>query len=118
MSVWGIQYQRPVVKLVEKSSPAFTAGLKNGDEIIAIDGNKLEDARIVSKTVKESAGKELVFSVKRNDKIVDIKITPRYDDKMKTSRIGIVYDISSEPVVVKVGFIKAIKERERKTLLC
>lgn len=110
ISVWGLQHQRPVVKLVEKKSPAFIAGLISGDEIVAINGNKIEDAGIVSKTVKISAGKELIFSIKRNDKIVDIKITPKYDEKIKMSRIGIVYDMSSEPIVVKVGFAKAIKE--------
>jgi len=112
ISVWGLQHQRPVVKLVEKNSPAFIAGLTSGDEIVAINGNKIEDAGIVSKIVKTSPDKELVFSVKRNalHKIIDIKITPKYDEKIKMSRIGIVYDMSSEPIVVKVGFAKAIKE--------
>ncbi|OGS45879.1 MAG: RIP metalloprotease RseP [Elusimicrobia bacterium RIFOXYD2_FULL_34_15] len=107
---WGIQYQRPVVKMIEKNSPAFIAGLKSGDEIIAIDNNKIQDAQIVSKAVKDSGGKELLFSIKRNDKIIDIKITPKYDERMKYSRIGIAYDTSSEPIVVKVSFKKAIKE--------
>ncbi|MFH0947553.1 MAG: M50 family metallopeptidase [Elusimicrobiota bacterium] len=112
ISVWGLQYQRPVIKLVEKNSPAFIAGLVSGDEIVAISGNKLEDARFVSKMVKESLDKEMVFSIKRNaaHKIFDVKITPKYDEKIKTSRIGIVYDMSSEPIIVKVGFVKAIKE--------
>jgi regulator of sigma E protease len=110
ISVWGLQHQRPVVKLVEKKSPAFVAGLTSGDEIVAINGNKIEDAGIVSKTVKTSPDKELVFSVKRKEEIIDIKITPKYDEKIKMSRIGIVYDMSSEPIVVKVGFAKAIKE--------
>ncbi|MFH1541138.1 MAG: RIP metalloprotease RseP [Elusimicrobiota bacterium] len=108
--VWGLQYQRPVIKLVEKDMPAFIAGLQNGDEIIAIDGNKLEDARLVSKIVKISPNKELLFSVKRNDEILDMKITPCYDEKLKTSRIGIAYDMSSKPIIIKVGFVKALKE--------
>ncbi|MEW6557035.1 MAG: RIP metalloprotease RseP [Elusimicrobiota bacterium] len=110
ISIWGIQYQRPVIKLVEKNSPAYISGLKAGDEITAIDGNKIEDAQMVSRTVKASAGKELNFSVKRESEMFDIKIIPQYDKRLKTSRIGIVYDMSSEPIVVKVGFIKAIKE--------
>ncbi|PKM92949.1 MAG: hypothetical protein CVU80_00650 [Elusimicrobia bacterium HGW-Elusimicrobia-4] len=110
ISVWGLQHQRPVVKLVEKKSPAFVAGLTSGDEIVAINGNKIEDAGIVSKIVKTSADKELVFSVKRKEEIIDIKITPKYDEKIKMSRVGIVYDMSSSPIVIKVGFVKAIKE--------
>ncbi|HAM39712.1 MAG TPA: RIP metalloprotease RseP [Elusimicrobia bacterium] len=108
--VWGIQYQRPVVKLVEKNSPAFDAGLKSGDEIVAINNDKIQDAQTVSRIVKTSSGKELTFSLKRSENIIDLKITPKYDEKLKSSRIGIVYDMSSEPVVVKVGLNKAIKE--------
>ncbi|MDD5686816.1 MAG: RIP metalloprotease RseP [Elusimicrobia bacterium] len=110
IAVWGIQYQRPVVKLVEKNSPAFMSGLKPGDEVIGINNEKLEDAQLVSKIVKSSAGKELLFMVKRDNKDIEIKVTPKYDDKLKMTRIGIVYDMATEPIVVKVGFLKAVKE--------
>lgn len=110
IAFWGVQYQRPVIRFVEKNMPAFVSGLKAGDEIVAIDGKTLEDARKVSETVKSSEGRELLFSVKRGEKILDVKITPEYDKKNKIARIGISYDMASAPVTIKVGFIRAVKE--------
>lgn len=110
ITVWGVQYQRPVIRFVEKNMPAFVSGLKTGDEIVGIDGKTLEDARKVSEIVKSSEGSELIFSVKRGEDILDIKITPAYDKKTKIARIGISYDMASEPVTVKVGFTRAVKE--------
>ncbi|MBN1383553.1 MAG: RIP metalloprotease RseP [Elusimicrobia bacterium] len=108
--IWGVQYQRPVVKFVEKDMPAFSSGLEAGDEIVAINGETIEDAHRVSEMVKSSENNELLFSIKRDDSILDIRITPEYDKKVKTARIGIVYDMASEPITVKVGPVKAVKE--------
>jgi len=109
-SVWGIQYQRPMIKYVEKNLPAYTAGLKAGDEIIGINGKKIQDARIISKVVKTSLNQKIIFSVKRNDKVFDVEIIPVTDSNLKQVRIGILYDILSKPIVVKVGVTGALKE--------
>ena len=109
-SVWGLQYQRPVVKYVEKNLPAYASGLKAGDEIIGINGKNIEDARIISKVVKISLNRKIILSVKRNDRIFNVEITPVTDKRLKQVRIGIVYDIMSDPIVIKAGPLVVLKE--------
>jgi regulator of sigma E protease len=110
IAFWGVQYQRPVVKYVQKDMPAAVAGLMPGDEIVAIDGKNTRDTQIVSTIIKTSANKKLIFSVQRNGAIVKSEMTPLYDNKLKQTRIGIIYDSTAAPYVVKVGFFTAIKE--------
>jgi len=107
---WGVQYQRPVVKYVEKNMPAYSAGMLSGDEITAVNGQIIKDARIISKVVKESADKKITLAIKRGAEFLDIDIVPVMDKKLKQSRIGIIYDIAAQPITVKVGFKEALSE--------
>jgi regulator of sigma E protease len=49
-----------------KGKPAYEAGIRAGDIITAIDGNKLSDWTDGIKTINNSAGKALTLSVARN----------------------------------------------------
>ncbi|PID77587.1 MAG: RIP metalloprotease RseP [Deltaproteobacteria bacterium] len=63
-------------KVVPKSA-SEKAGLKQGDEIIAIDGQPVRFWLDVLDTVKNCGGKELVFTVVRDGAELDIAVTPR-----------------------------------------
>ena len=115
-SVWGLQNQRPVVKYVEKDLPAYAAGLKAGDEIIGIDGKKIYDARVITDVVKASLGRKITLTLKRGNDILDAFIVPVVDLKLKQVRIGIIYDITSQPIVVRVSFASAVKESAKDIL--
>lgn len=59
-------------------SPAVIAGLKAGDQIIAINGQKTT-ANNLSKdlaAIQNKSGKEFIFTVQRGSKTLDLKVTP------------------------------------------
>lgn len=56
-------------------SPARIAGLKVGDLILSINGDSVYTNEDVSETVKRSAGKPMVFRIKRDGIESDVRIT-------------------------------------------
>lgn len=74
-----------------KVSPGEEASIKIGDIILKINDKEIKSMRDVAPFV-EDAGKEnkaLNITVKREDKIFDTKLTPRYDSNDERYRIGL-----------------------------
>ncbi|OKY74872.1 MAG: RIP metalloprotease RseP [Desulfobulbaceae bacterium DB1] len=61
---------------ITQHSPAETAGLKAGDNIVSINGEKTDDWDDVSRIVRESGGKELTLAVIRDGEELVMKGTP------------------------------------------
>lgn len=64
-----------VVQKVIEESPAEKAGVKSGDIIIKVDGKKITDPQGLIAVIKES-DEDVKFSVKRDGKVMQIKVTP------------------------------------------
>jgi regulator of sigma E protease len=56
--------------------PAEKAGLKKGDTVISIDGKTVSTWNELSDLIRKSEGKEVAIQVKRDEKILEFKITP------------------------------------------
>jgi stage IV sporulation protein B len=59
-------------------SPAAKSGIKAGDIIISINGNKITCKEDIADAVMKSQGEKLVINVRRNSKILTFEITPKY----------------------------------------
>jgi regulator of sigma E protease len=74
----------PVVTEVVEELPAAAAGVKPGDEIIAINGAEIEAAADVRRYVFPRPGEELSLTVRRGEEILDIGLVAatirEYDD--------------------------------------
>jgi regulator of sigma E protease len=81
----------PKVKIVQvkENSPAFFASLKVGDEILEIDGEKIEKASQVQKIVKEKAGEKVSLKIKRGKEIFTVEIFPRKEFPEGEGPLGI-----------------------------
>jgi serine protease Do len=67
--------QAVVVTSVEEGSAAAKAGLKAGDLIVSFAGRDIRDARdLRSEVRKAEGGKELVVSIQRDGKTLDLKV--------------------------------------------
>ncbi|MGS0497296.1 sigma E protease regulator RseP [Pseudoalteromonas mariniglutinosa] len=77
----GIVPYRPqatlTVATISANSAAAAANLQAGDEIIAVDGETMTDWNQLVKVIQQSANKSLQFSVKRQDTIKSINVTPQ-----------------------------------------
>jgi len=82
-----------VLGTVEPSFPAGKAGLKAGDRIVAIDGNKITGWGALIRALQLSQGKKADFGVERNGKELHLWVQPIYTDVggdgQKRWRIGV-----------------------------
>jgi regulator of sigma E protease len=100
---------------VGQDTPAAAAGLQEGDTILAINGTTTRRWEDVSHLIKNSEGREVVLTLQREGKTIDVAVTPR----METTRnifgeaVGERYMVGiarSEEVVYKdVGFIESLQ---------
>jgi len=81
---------RTMITTVGEDSPAFNAGMKEDDIILAIDQKPVTYFDIPD-VIAANTGNELMFRVKRDDKIVEMPITPREEevDGKKRGMIGV-----------------------------
>jgi regulator of sigma E protease len=67
----------PVAGSVVEGFPAHQAGIKSGDRIIEINGISVNSWSEMSEIFGKNADKEIAVSVLRDNKRIDLKITPR-----------------------------------------
>ncbi|MFW6148436.1 MAG: RIP metalloprotease RseP [Atribacterota bacterium] len=91
---------------VEQGSPAAEAGILGGDQIIAIDSNKIEHAHEISEMINKN--KEEVISIKilRNDDVFETNLTPEYKSEHERAMIGITLEVTK----VELTFYQSIKK--------
>jgi len=91
------------VRLVQSHTPAEKAGLEAGDVIHAIDGKPVFFNGFLE-VIQGNPGKELLFTIDRRGRLLDLPVTPRLEGKI--GRIGIQQE--SESITKKFGFFAAI----------
>jgi regulator of sigma E protease len=79
----------PVIDSVVKDSPAARAGLQKGDEVLAVDGQPLKSALAISDYIKRRADQPITMSIRYDDQLRDVRITPEIPEGEETARIGI-----------------------------
>lgn len=89
---------------VERGWPAEAAGLRPGDEIVAVDGTPVPSGERVIETIHRSAGRPLVLRVRRGGEEMAVTVTPRLDPVRGVGRIG----FSPEPRWARLGPARAL----------
>ncbi len=106
----------PVVSEVLEDSAAAEAGFQKGDVIYKIDGEEVTSFSDIPRAVAPNHGIEMVITVKRSGKDVDIPVTPklservdRFGNKRQIGLLGI--SSTSEDANVRkkeYGFVEAL----------
>src|SRR5205823_1150598 len=65
-----------VVSSVEENMPAAKAGIRPGDRIVAMDGQRLDSIQLMISKLQDSKEKPVQFTVLRNEQSVDLTIQP------------------------------------------
>ena len=74
--VIGVADAIPVIGSVIDDTPAFYSGLKVGDEILEVDGNKVTQFNDIRSIISLKANQKITLLVNRTDKLVDIEVVP------------------------------------------
>ncbi len=116
----GISQIEPLVSEVVENSASFEAGIKKGDRILAIDNKEIEDFQEIRNTVVTGLEEDLNFKILRDNKELDIKISPKiisqkdmFGDDIKMRSIGLI----AENVIKKeLSLIESFVEANKETL--
>lgn len=105
--------EKITVREVSPGEPAAVAGLKQGDNIIAVNGNRIEQSEFgqmdIIRAIRSSVDKPLTLTVKREDgTTADVQAVPRMNDG--ELRLGFNQMITGrETVNQRLGLFAAIK---------
>jgi len=104
--------ERIMVRDVTSGEPAGAAGLKPGDNIIAVNGTRVEQSEYgqmeIISAIRKSADKTLTLTVRRDDGTVDIQATPRLNDG--ELRLGFTQTITGREMVnQRLSLVAAVR---------
>ena len=87
-----------VIGTVQKDSVAAKAGLKAGDQIVAIDGHQVSNWQDLVSDLSDRGGKQTTLKVKQAKQTTEIKLTPKTvkQNGQKTGQIGITEKIKND----------------------
>jgi membrane-associated protease RseP (regulator of RpoE activity) len=95
----GVNQVLPVIDSVAPNSAAAAAGFQKGDEIVAINGDRNAKWQNQLDKIRNSQGKELIFTINRGGTEIDISAAPRMTDiEDGTSRyvLGIINEFGTK----------------------
>jgi regulator of sigma E protease len=110
LSAWGMPQAAPVVAVVP-GMPAERSGLRDGDRIVAIEGEGVETWVDLNRIVTAAAGRSLVFSVEHaSEGAREVTVTPSeeetqsgFGETVKAGRIGVTQFFASPRLAVREG---------------
>ncbi len=101
----------PIIGEVLPDSPASKAGLQKNDKITQIDGVTITYWNSMTNLIQANTNEDVTLTIIRNNKTIQVKITPEIQNKRKI--IGIILPT----IQVKEPIGKAIKKGFTNTLL-
>lgn len=89
----GVPTYEPVIYDVVKGSPAEQAGMKAGDLVTEINGQKIEKWQELSSTVQNNPDKPLKVILERDGESIELQMTPKSvtENGMTFGQIGVRY---------------------------
>lgn len=113
---------QPVIAQVIENSVGYHAGLKVGDEILAIDQTEIQTWMELVQKIRNNPGKTLELEILRNNQIIDLTLTPETatENGKPIGKIGIApvinqAEIDELMVTVTYPAGKAIQKALEKT---
>ncbi len=93
---FGYSTLTPKIAQISAGSVAESAGFKAGDEILSINGKKVENWSSDARAIADSQGRELRFEVLRDGQTIVIAASPSYNEEAKRYMLGVITAIGKE----------------------
>jgi regulator of sigma E protease len=114
-------YQPAIIDAVEPGLPAARAGLRPGDQIVAVNGQRTYSYPSVQQEIQAVNGKEVDVTVERQGKEFHVRLTPVYTEVPggKLWRIGVRFpnDYVAREIPWSQAFASAVDFNLRNSLL-
>lgn len=99
---------RILIKTVLEDSPAEDAGIKEGDEIVSVDGKTPEDVDDAIDMVSGKAGTRLTLTVRRDGELIDFTVNRA---KIEMDSVG-YFVVDDHPDIGYIGVASFIKSTD------
>lgn len=100
IGIVGDRQPASIVGDLEPSSQAYEAGFRPGDKILSVDGQELTTWSEMTETISGSEGKDLSFSVKRGDEVLNLSATPKIGPNKNifssAAKVGVIEGLAFE----------------------
>ncbi len=84
-----LQSEAVTILQTSPNSPAQKAGLREGDQVVSVNGQQAQSIEQVIGTVKDNSGKEISLHIKRGNEGIDVKVTPRVNPPANEGALGV-----------------------------
>ncbi len=109
----GVPVPTSMIGSVQEDSPAFAAGIRSGDVVVAIDDREISQWSELASAVEESRGERLKIQIMRDGRTLDIHVAASsskavnvFGEEVETFRIGV--GISDETLLERKGPLGAL----------
>lgn len=105
---FGTQVNQAMITEVGSGSPAEAAGLKQGDVVVAVNGQEINGSSQLSSVISENKGKETILDLKGGR---EVEVTPRIEYTPEEGSLGVglrdvaVLSYTTIPEKIFVGFL-------------
>ena len=101
----GVVVDEPKLGKLTEDGPAITSGLKEGDIVQSINGEKVDSWSDIQSTIQKNANNELNFKIERDGVNEEITVTPKLveDSGGKRGIIG-VYAPTEKSFIKAIGY--------------
>lgn len=83
-----------------EGTPAYEAGIRGGDEIIAVNSQNVDNWQdILAEINKQEAGTQFDITVLRDNQRLDYPVTPKFDEQQKRYLVGIESKLNHNPLM-------------------
>jgi membrane-associated protease RseP (regulator of RpoE activity) len=106
---FGYSTLTPKIAQISAGSVAESAGFRAGDEILSINGKKVENWSSDARAIADSQGRELRFEVLRDGQTIVIAASPTYNEEAKRYMLGVITAIGKE----RDGFVQSADQARK-----
>lgn len=102
---------RPVIDAVDPSLPAAKAGLRKGDEVLAIQNEPIIHWAQMAGIIRSHPNEPLAFTIRRGKETFTVTIRPQAQQESGVGILGITY--LEETLVKRYGLLRSIQSGAR-----
>lgn len=88
IATWAGQPTTTINKVID-GSPAYEAGLQKGDEILGIDGKRIDEWNDLLTVVGQTKNDTVSFELDRDGKKMTIQSRVEYDEQAQRNKVGV-----------------------------
>lgn len=110
--IQGVPSDKALIGDIVPESPAYEAGILEGDEVIQIDEKSISSWEDFTVVVSENPNKALKMQLKRSDEIESVQITPNEIDRQgnKVGQVGVQLAFEKSWLkTVQYGFVETFE---------